>query len=130
MKEADEVIVLYKGRVLGKGSFTELQRKGILNTTVDPLYKGILKDNKETNINLVGEDEEESSDVTDSCGRMTPPCSDAKGLQISQEDRTIGVVSSKLYWEYFRSGMHTLVILAMICLCLVTQGSSLQESMT
>ena len=37
MKEADEVIVLYKGRVLEKGSFTDLQEKGVLNTAIDPL---------------------------------------------------------------------------------------------
>ena len=36
MKEADQVIVLCKGRVLEKGNFTELQGKGILNTSFDP----------------------------------------------------------------------------------------------
>ena len=45
MKEADEVIVLYKGSVLGKGSFTELQGNGILSTTVDPLYKKVMLEN-------------------------------------------------------------------------------------
>ena len=38
MKDADEVIVLCKGRVLEKGSFLELQDKGILSNTIDPLY--------------------------------------------------------------------------------------------
>ena len=51
-----------------------------------------------------------------------PLPSEAKGLEISQEDRAIGVVSSKLYWEYFRSGQHSLVIIAVICLCFITQG--------
>jgi len=45
MKEADNVIVLYKGRVLGKGSFTVLKEDGILNSTVDPLYT-IMNENK------------------------------------------------------------------------------------
>jgi len=48
MKEADQVIVMYKGRVLEKGSFTELREKGILNTTVDPLYQTIGKDSNFT----------------------------------------------------------------------------------
>ena len=39
MQEADNAILLYKGQVLGKGSFFELKEKGILNKTVDPLYK-------------------------------------------------------------------------------------------
>ena len=35
MREADEVIVLYKGSVLGKGSFSELQKHDLFNTTID-----------------------------------------------------------------------------------------------
>ena len=45
MKDADEVIVLCKGRVLEGGSFLELQDKGILSNTIDPLYKKISKHN-------------------------------------------------------------------------------------
>ena len=41
MKDADEVIVLHKGRVLEKGGFLELQ--GILNNTIDPPRKKISK---------------------------------------------------------------------------------------
>ncbi|KAL9971726.1 hypothetical protein ACROYT_G017928 [Oculina patagonica] len=80
----------------------------------------VLQD-KESDDSLAGEDEEES-ELPDSCSRMAPLTSEAKGLEISQEDRTIGVVSSKLYWDYFRSGMHPLTILAIICLCLITQA--------
>ncbi|XP_078347322.1 ATP-binding cassette sub-family C member 4-like [Oculina patagonica] len=117
MKEADEVIVLYKGRVLEKGSFTELQGKGILNTTVNPLYKAVWNDSK-----LNQEKAEQKSKVGDSCERMMPLPNEAKGLEISQEDRTIGVVSSKFYWEYFRSGIHLSVIFAVICLCFLAQA--------
>ena len=47
MENADQVIVLYKGRVLDKGCFTELHEKGVINSTVDPLYKAALKDRKD-----------------------------------------------------------------------------------
>ncbi|KAL9956498.1 hypothetical protein ACROYT_G037980 [Oculina patagonica] len=120
MKEADEVIVLYKGRVLAKGSFTELQGKRILNTTVDPLYKTAKNDSKVTK-NFIHENEKKS-EVGDSFEQMVPPANEAKGLEISQEDRTIGVVSSKLYWEYFRSGIHSSVIFAVIVWCFITQA--------
>ena len=43
MKDADEVIVLYKGRVLERGRFLELQDKGILNNTIDQPHKKISK---------------------------------------------------------------------------------------
>ncbi|KAL9966836.1 hypothetical protein ACROYT_G024964 [Oculina patagonica] len=119
MEEADEVIVLYRGRVLEKGSFSELQGKGILNKTVDPLYKKVVEEQK--NQSFVWENKE-TSDVVDSCERTVSLPSVAKGLEISEEDRTIGVVSSELYWNYFRSGAQSLTIFALICLCIITQA--------
>ena len=120
MKEADHVIVLYKGRVLGRGTFTELNDKGILNTTVDLQYE---KMNENSSGKSFRAKSEEKHDVSDSRGGIVPQTYEAKGLQISKEDRTIGVVSSKLYWNYFRSGVPSLVIIAVLCLCLSTQGN-------
>lgn len=54
MREADDVIVLHNGRMLGKGSFTELKENGILNETVDSMYEKakesddiVVKDNED-----------------------------------------------------------------------------------
>ena len=120
MKEADQVIVLYKGRVLEKGSFIELQEKGILNTTVDPLYQTVQKDSNHTE-SVVREIEQKSKGIE---GRETiaPLPNEARGIEISKEDRSIGVVSSKLYWNYFRSGVHWSIIIAVICVCFIAQG--------
>ena len=122
MKEADQVIVLYKGRVLEKGSFTKLQEKGILNTTVDPLYQTVGNDGELTK-SIAREIEQKNKGVN---GRetMAPLPHEAMGMEISQEDRSIGVVSSKLYWNYFRSGVHWSTIVAVICLCVLTQGKT------
>ena len=122
MKEADQVIVLYKGRVLEKGSFTELQAKGILNTTVDPLYQTVGNDGGITK-NVAREIEQKNKGV-DRCETSAPLPSEARGLEISKEDRSVGVVSSKLYWNYFRSGVHWSITFAVICLCLIAQGKS------
>ena len=119
MKEADEVVVLYRGRVLKKGSFAELQEQGILNKTVDPLYKKVPEE--ENSKRFVWENETES-DVTDNYDSVAPLPNEAKGLQISEEDRTIGVVSFKLYWNYFRSGAQILTIFGIMSLCVITQG--------
>ena len=120
MKEAHQVVVLYKGRVLGKGKFTELQEKGILNQTVDPLYQKVLKDNNSEN-SALGKNKGEAD-------RMKPSLdSEVKGLDISLEDRTIGVVSSKLYWNYFKSGVPASMIIVLICFCLITQGKLWQS---
>ena len=120
MKEADQVIVLYKGHVLEKGRFTELQEKGILNTTVDPLYQAVRNDSK-----LTKSAARENDEGNDGCETVVPLPNEARGLEISQEDRSTGVVSSKLYWNYFRSGLHWSTICAVICLCFLTQGKSL-----
>ena len=115
MKDADQVIVLHKGRVLGKGTFAKLQRKSILNTTIDPLYKNALTVNKSNNMVTTTEDEERRGD-------LEPLRNKDNELEISVEDRAIGTVSSKLYWDYFRSGINSLFIIGMIFLCLISQG--------
>ena len=123
MKDADEVIVLFKGRVLGKGRFTELQEKGVISSTVDPLYKTALKDNTELSERLAWENEEKHDDASKCRKKMPVPVPiEGKSLEIAQEDRTIGAVTSKLYWDYFRSGAHPLVIIGMVGFCLITQG--------
>ena len=93
--------------------------QGILNKTVDPLYKKVPEE--ENSKGFVWENETES-DVTDNYDSMAPLSNEAKGLQISEEDRTIGVVSFKLYWNYFRSGAQILTIFGIMSLCVITQG--------
>ena len=118
MREADDVIVLSKGRMLGKGSFTELKENGILNTTVDSLYEQV----KESDDGIGKEFEsEQENQIADLKGTTAPH--NVEGLQLSEEDRAIGVVSPKLYWNYFRSGVPLLVIIAGICFCFITQGN-------
>ena len=116
MREADDVIVLSKGRMLGKGSFTELKENGILNTTVDSLYEQV----KESD-NGIGKESEQEDQISDLRGATAPH--NVEGLQLSEEDRAIGVVSPKLYWNYFRSGVPLLVITGGICFCFITQGN-------
>ncbi|XP_022785317.1 multidrug resistance-associated protein 4-like [Stylophora pistillata] len=123
MKDADEVIVMYKESVLEKGRFTELQEKSVLGATFEPLSKTSLNDDAGFNESAgwgIGETYEEA----DKCAKIKPLLSEGKSLEIAQEDRVIGEVTAKLYWDYFRSGVHPLVIIMMICFCLITQGRS------
>ena len=122
MKEADQVIVLYKGRVLEKGSFTELKERGILNTTVDPLYQRAGNHSKLTK--SVAREIEQKNESGEGCETMAQLPNEARGLEISQEDRSIGVVSSQLYWSYFRSGVHWSTMGAVVCLCFIAQGKT------
>ena len=114
MKEADEVIVLDKGLVLGKGRFIELQEKNILSIAADPLCKTVLEINESDGVVEKKGDKSYFADARAG--------NEARSLQIEEEDRVIGVVSSKLYWNYFRSGVHSLVLLAIVLLCVIAQG--------
>ena len=126
MENADEVIVLYKGRVLDKGRFTELHEKGVINSTVDPLYEAALKDKTESSWPFGSEDKEQHDDA-EKCKKIHPLPNEARSLEIAKEDRTVGVVTSRLYWDYFRSGAHPLMITGMVGLSLITQGNLLLE---
>ena len=119
IRDADDIIVLCKGRILGKGSLTELKENGKLNTTVDSLYEKA----NETD-GRVGKENEDDDQITDLSGGSVPH--EVQGLSSSEEDRAIGAVSSDLYWNYFTSGVPSLVIIAGICLCVISQGKVLR----
>ena len=121
MENADQVIVLYKGRVLDKGRFTELRDKGVISSSIDPLYKAALKDKTDSPEPFGWEDKEEDDDA-EKCQKTHALPNEARSLEIAKEDRGIGVVTSRLYWDYFRSGAHPLIITGMVGLSLITQG--------
>ena len=121
MENADQVIVVYKGRVLDRGSFPELLEKGVINSIVDPHYKAALKDKTDSSKPFCWEDMEEHDDA-EKCQTIHSLTNEAKSLKIAKEDRTIGVVTSRLYWDYFRSGAHPLMITGMVGFSLITQG--------
>ena len=119
IRDADDIIVLCKGRILGKGSLTELKENGKLNTTVDSLHE---KANEADG--RVGKENEDDHQITDLSGGSVPH--EVQGLSLSEEDRAIGAVSSDLYWNYFTIGVPSLVIIAGICLCVISQGKVLR----
>ncbi|XP_078359418.1 ATP-binding cassette sub-family C member 4-like [Oculina patagonica] len=112
MKAADQVVVLYKGSVLGKGSFYELREGNVLSTVLDAADTDI-----EDRTRYRKQDQQESVQLCLETG------DDNLGecLDLSEEDRGIGTISSKLYWDYFRAGIHAVAIVAMIVFFLGTQ---------
>ena len=62
---------------------------------------------------LSWEDKGEHDDA-EKCHKIHPLPNEAKILEIPKEDRTIGVLTSWLYWDYFRSGAHPLMITGMV----------------
>ncbi|KAL9984427.1 hypothetical protein ACROYT_G006716 [Oculina patagonica] len=112
MKAADQVVVMHKGSVLGKGSFSELKEGSVLNTVLDKVDTNI-EDRKRYR----KQDQQESvqlclGTVDDNLGEC---------LDLSEEDRGIGTISLKLYWDYFKAGIHAVAIVAIIVLFFGTQ---------
>lgn len=66
----------------------------------------------------VSENEDQSDE-----DRVMPIKNQTKKLEISDEDRTIGGVTFKVYWDYFRNGSYLCAIFRSTCLCLFTPGT-------
>ena len=111
MKLADEVIVLHHASVVGKGTFTELIENEALKEILEP-------QNSVTQETNVFQEQIPSTKVH---------CSDSKSiknLEIPDEDRKIGAVSCKLYWDYLTAGVHPIALVGLLLIFLVSQGKS------
>ena len=113
MKAADQVVVLYKASVLGKGSFLELKEGNFLSTVL-----GAVDTNIEDRRRCWKQNQQEFVELCIGTGDDNF----GESLDHSEEDRGIGTISLKLYWKYFRAGMHAVAIVALISLFLGTQG--------
>ena len=49
------------------------------------------------------------------------PIEKSKELKIPDEDRAIGSVSFQLYWDYFKSGIHPSLVVALVAFFLLTE---------
>ena len=110
---ADQVLVLEKGSLSRKGDFLKTDKEHAEDKILNFAMKG--KNKRMTQRN---EDQDPKACNPFNPREVNPP----EHLQISQEDRAVGTISFKLYWNYFRAGMHPTAIFAVIGLFLVSQG--------
>ena len=116
MKAADQIVVLHKGYVLGKGHFQELQDKGnIFDTILDASQTP----KKEKTMSR----KEDENEKVHSFFEPFSGGSD-EHLEIAEEEKATGKISSALYWEYFRAGAHPVAMILLVVLFLATQGES------
>lgn len=114
MKAADQVVVLQKGSVHGSGSFDALQKEG---RVLDAIIIASATTIDEQARMLEAEDDEKapSDSGPDKDGFI-------EHLEISEEEKGTGQISSRLYWDYFRAGMHPVAMIAVVTLFLASQG--------
>ena len=119
MTTADQIVLLSKGNVLAKGSFVEMMESGVLNTVLNNVRKTSSRHLQR---------ESDSRDFQQECGKSEDETKRVLmedipgGLQISEEDRSIGAVSLKLYWKYFRAGTSPVFLSGLVMMFLLSQG--------
>ena len=113
MKAADQVVVLHKGSVLGKGSFDELEDRNLLHTIIDASQPSI----KEKKTLRTGDENVKIHSFFEPFNGGS-----AEHLEIVEEEKATGKISSALYWEYFRAGAHPVALILLVVLFLASQG--------
>ena len=114
MELADQVIILQKGSVMVKGNFSELKHASVAN-----YISGTDLDSDSERVNWMSEHRDPTHCAIPPRDSGLP---EHRYLEISEEDRAIGAISFKLYWKYFRAGIHPVAIFTLIVLFLVMQG--------
>ena len=112
MKAAEQVVILHKGSVQGKGSFHELQNEG--KAIIDPSATASQEQTRMPQARV------ESETAQSYYGSFDD--SFVEDLEISEEDKATGNISSALYWDYFRAGMHPIAMITVAILFLASQG--------
>ena len=115
MKLADQVIVLHNGSVIDKGTFMELNGKGTLKEILEPYTNSV----KETNL---FQEQKASTKVHCSHNKTI------KSMEIPDEDRVIGAVSFKLYWDYLTAGVHPIALAGLLFIFLLCQGKAMYRT--
>ena len=107
-------MVLHKGSVLGKGSFNELKDRGkILDSIKDSTETS---DKNTASGRTTGNNEIDHSDPKPVIGNYD------EDLEISVEDKATGSISFRLYWDYFRAGLHPALMISVVLFFLGTHG--------
>lgn len=117
LKAADQIVVLESGCILAKGTFRELENAAVTKEIFSVAFVGNHQFGDEKSSGhernrLLQEGSPWRHQLTDH---------EPKGLLIANEDRVIGNISFQLYWEYFKSGYHPVLIIALFVLFAVTQ---------
>ncbi|KAK2574259.1 ATP-binding cassette sub-family C member 4 [Acropora cervicornis] len=116
MKAADQVVVLNKGCIQGIGGFEELKAQGKLIDTITTPADTTNMTEEQTRIL---ESKEEIDKTQSNLPMESKPF--VEHLQIEEEEKATGHISSKLYWDYFRAGTNPAALVAVVFLFLVTQ---------
>ena len=119
MKMADQIVLLSKGEVLTKGSFAQLMEIGVLDTVLGIHQKSLPGTQLADASKLKRQPSFARRDDVPENVFMGDVHT---GLEIPDEDRSIGTVSLKLYWKYFRAGIPSVAMVGLVLVFVFSQG--------
>ena len=111
MKRADQVIVLQNGSIIDKGKFMELSEKKALKEILEP-QNSVAQGRNLFREQMLSTKVHCSHDKT------------IKSMEITDEDRKVGAVSCKLYWDYLTAGVHPIALVGLLLIFILSQGKS------
>ena len=117
MKAADQVVVLNNGCIQGIGGFQELKAHGkLIDIITTPADTNNMTEQQQQILESKEKTDKTQSNLPMESKRVVEP------LQMEEEEKATGHISSKLYWDYFRAGMNPAALVAVVFLFLVTEG--------
>ncbi|KAK3745608.1 hypothetical protein QZH41_003626 [Actinostola sp. cb2023] len=112
LHKADEIVVLKEGSILRRGSFSELSG----DENIDYIFAnhGSIETSRsdskqDRNVQIIKDEKEKHRNRLD--------------LVEEDEDKAIGTVSWRLYWEYFRSGLPSVLVVCLFLFFATAQAS-------
>ena len=111
LRDAQNILAMKDGSILGKGDFSSLRSAGFDLDVIDQSSvekkPATMQIEKPFIQNI--ENEERSEE-------------EFSRLKIAEEDRVIGSILWKLYWHYMQAGMHYILVTAMVAFFFIVQG--------
>ena len=123
LKNADYIVILDKGTIVKEGDYSEIKESGMdLESLEKQLHLDTEKYHKSEGRKMEASTYQEHAKRRESKERDRAQLIACKGLVTSNEDREVGTISSKLYWTYFRAGLHGVLLLLLLLVFLISQG--------
>jgi len=130
MKSADYIVILDKGSVVKEGEYEHMKESGMdIDSLEKEFHLGQEKYHEIEGGKMTVTTDQENVKRRE---RRESDCSRSsvgKGMTASQEDRIVGTISSRLYWDYFRSGLHGVLLLCLLLLFFIAQASIISPNL-
>ncbi|XP_032234169.1 ATP-binding cassette sub-family C member 4 [Nematostella vectensis] len=128
LKNADYIMIMDRGAISHEGDYQQVQDSGLdLESLEEEFRQGWEKyhqlHDKEQPLS------KEKQAVKKATKKDTSDSEPIQGMARKAEERHVGTISAKLYWRYFRSGLHACLLILLVLLFLIAQASIISPNL-